>query len=617
MTGLLTFLRKALGAFEPGATTDEQLLARFADRHEETAFEGLLQRYGPMVLGVCRRLLPNPCDAEDAFQATFLVLARKAGSLRQRELVGPWLHGVALRVARKARANLARQHAHEKPASVMPSAEPAYEMAWQELSPLLDEMLAQLPRKYRLPLMLCCLQGMTKEEAAQELGWPEGTVSGRLARAREMLRTRWERRGLTVPAALIASLLASDVLSAAVPAALTASTIRTAVAFSMSTAALEGLSSSSAVLLAKGALRSMFLQHIRTTLLVLLALALASVGGMAAYHHLTRKPPDLLTQESKGDREDQGPAAPEVQAKGDLKLFVAGPGVSKPGAYSVKGQVTYREVLQTAGVDLDKVRAQGQVAYLIFLIPESGTPVGITKELTQMLNKGNETMTANEFADPKRLPPHLTLWVGSAAHWDLLEKSTRRAKVIVGPNAEQEAAALRKQGIPAKGVTAPEQGQWPPQYDELMALAEKAQQLKKWPGGESWLVSADDDASARKVVKDYVEACAKGDEATGARLYPGRSPEGLKSRMAEVKRIVGEGVALGEARFVEVAQDRAMVVSDFFSYQDGSRPKRMVCFIFDLRREKDTWIIRDVDVKDVEGLINEVRRFDQRVRPKN
>jgi RNA polymerase sigma factor (sigma-70 family) len=186
---------------------DGSLLERFTTRRDEEAFAVLVQRYGPMVLGVCRRALNHEQDAEDAFQATFLVLARNAGSVRKQESVGSWLYGVAYRIACKARTIRGRRRAREVELKEVPAEEGSPEWLWREVRPVLDEEVNRLPPKYRLVFVLCYLEGMTNEQAARQLGCPLGTVLSRLARAREQLRGRLTRRGLAVSVALLAAAL--------------------------------------------------------------------------------------------------------------------------------------------------------------------------------------------------------------------------------------------------------------------------------------------------------------------------------------------------------------------------------------------------------------------------
>jgi RNA polymerase sigma factor (sigma-70 family) len=217
LRGLLNHLRRAVATGDESGT-DAQLLERFATARDEAAFELLVWRHGPMVLAVCRRALRHVQDAEDAFQATFLTLARKAGSISNGEAVAGWLARVAYRVALRARAATERFPSAGLPEG--PVAAPAGPASEQDVWPILDEAVARLPDKYRAPVVLCYLEGVSYEEAAQRLGWPSGTVATRLRRARELLRQRLARRGLSVTAGALAALLTQAAATAQVPAAL-------------------------------------------------------------------------------------------------------------------------------------------------------------------------------------------------------------------------------------------------------------------------------------------------------------------------------------------------------------------------------------------------------------
>src|SRR5262245_27673191 len=177
--------------------SDGQLLERFRLSGKGAAFALLLQRHGPMVLGACRRVLNHEQDAEDAFQATFLALARNAGSIRREASVGGWLFSVARRVALKAQRAAARRRAHER-AGLPPAAPAAPELECEELRRALEEELGSLPEKYRGPVVLCHQQGKTHDEAARELGCPRTSLTSRLGRARELLHRRLSRRGLAL-----------------------------------------------------------------------------------------------------------------------------------------------------------------------------------------------------------------------------------------------------------------------------------------------------------------------------------------------------------------------------------------------------------------------------------
>src|SRR5260370_1381741 len=214
LQAVLRHIRKLAGAQASGGVTDGQLLQRFVSERDEAAFELLVRRHERMVWGVCRRLLANSHDAEDAFQAAFVVLVRKASTVSKRESVGCWLHQVAYRVALRAGANRARIAGREQraldPESAIDPHDLPTEVVWRELRQILDQELSRLPEKYRAPVVLCYLQGKSYEEAAQQLGCSKGTVSTRLTRAREVLRGRLSRRGLSLTTGLLASGLSQE-----------------------------------------------------------------------------------------------------------------------------------------------------------------------------------------------------------------------------------------------------------------------------------------------------------------------------------------------------------------------------------------------------------------------
>ena len=205
--------------------TDEQLLARFFQKKDDAAFEAIVKRHGPVVYGVCRRILSDANDADDAFQATFLVLVRKGASLRQPGRLSSWLFGVANRTARKIRLQAALRTRSEKKVSERPLPAAVGDMTYDELRTILDEEIAQLPEKYALPLVLCYLEGKTNAQVAEQLGWPEGSMSRRLSRGRELLRSRLTRRGLAIGAALIVAVFARSA-PACVPAELASATVQ-------------------------------------------------------------------------------------------------------------------------------------------------------------------------------------------------------------------------------------------------------------------------------------------------------------------------------------------------------------------------------------------------------
>ena len=257
-----------------------ELLDRFATRRDEAAFEALVGRLGPMVLVVCRRMLSDPHDVDDAFQATFLVLVRRAGSIRDRDLVATWLYGVALKVARRARIEAGRRKARERLA-VVPEAvegEAEVESGWLELRALIDEEIGRLPESHRRAVVLCDVEGLSREEAAVRLGWTLNMVRGRLERARGRLRGRLARRGVTPSGAWMALMVTPPVP----PPSLLVATVRAALAFSVGRLG-TGLASASAVAFSQGVLRMMMLSKWKVGMAVLLSAGFVAGGaGMLA-----------------------------------------------------------------------------------------------------------------------------------------------------------------------------------------------------------------------------------------------------------------------------------------------------------------------------------------------
>jgi RNA polymerase sigma-70 factor (ECF subfamily) len=239
---------------------DGQLLQRYVAARDETAFEALVQRYGTLVLGVCQRVLQHSQDAEDAFQATFLVLARRAATLDGRGPLGNWLYAVAYRTAVKVRQNAARRRArelqviHMSTVPIVPASEEEEE--WSDLRPLLDRELNQLPEKYRAPLVLCYLEGKTQEQAARELGWPTGSMSRRMNRARDLLQKRLARRGLAFSTGFLFLLIGKNAGAAIVSPALAGITTKAALVFAAGQASLGAAVSGDVASIAEEVLRT-------------------------------------------------------------------------------------------------------------------------------------------------------------------------------------------------------------------------------------------------------------------------------------------------------------------------------------------------------------------------
>jgi len=281
---------RLFGAGTVAGLAEGQLLDRFLARGDEVAFEALLTRLGPMVLGVCRRTLRDPHDVEDAFQATFLILVRRGGTLRDRDLLAPWLHRVALRVALRAGVEAARRRKHAAiDAGAIADRRPGPPPA--DLRPAIDEELARLPEKYRAPVVLCDLEGRTHEEAARQLRWPVGTVKGRLSRARDLLRGRLARRGLAPSAGLLAATLAGEA-RATVPEVLSASTIRAATAVAAGGGLTAGMVPATAAALVHGVTRGMIMTKLKVLAAGTLAVGVIATGaGVLARQAAGPRPP--------------------------------------------------------------------------------------------------------------------------------------------------------------------------------------------------------------------------------------------------------------------------------------------------------------------------------------
>jgi RNA polymerase sigma factor (sigma-70 family) len=287
---VLWYLRRVASLPDGRGMTDAQLLECFLDQRDDAAFAALMRRHGPMVFGVCHRVLGNSHDAEDAFQATFLVLVRKARSVGQPDLLGNWLYGVAYRTAMAARGETAKRMARERETA---KPEAAIEGGGRELAALLDRELNQLPEKYRAPIVLCDLQGMTRKDAARQLGWPEGTVHGRLARGRGFLAKRLARQGLALSGGVIAAVSAQQAVSACMPAGLEMATLKAATA-TAGTAMTTGIVPAKVVALTRRVVQTMLLTKLKvaTVVALLATCALFSATGWLMRYEARAYPPD-------------------------------------------------------------------------------------------------------------------------------------------------------------------------------------------------------------------------------------------------------------------------------------------------------------------------------------
>jgi RNA polymerase sigma factor (sigma-70 family) len=277
---LVRYIRGLVIRPEQDEASDAALLGRFIAERDEGAFAALVHRHGPLVLQVCRRVLGDVHDAEDAFQAAFLVLARKAATVHPRRALAAWLHGVAYRVAFKSRSARVRRLRRALPLTDQLSdrhLDPLADLSARELLAVVDEEVRRLPEVYRLPVILCCLEGRSLEEAARQLGWTPGSVKGRLERGRARLHARLLRRGLTLSAALAAAEVSRGAVSATTLAQLVAATVRGALLFAARSTAADGVSAEAAAL-AGDVIRGMALARLRVAAALLLATCLLATG---------------------------------------------------------------------------------------------------------------------------------------------------------------------------------------------------------------------------------------------------------------------------------------------------------------------------------------------------
>jgi RNA polymerase sigma factor (sigma-70 family) len=326
---LIRHLRRAVLLAEVARLSDGDLLERFVADRNESAVEALVLRHGPMVWGVCRRILRDHQDAEDAFQATFLVLARKADSIRPGGRVAGWLYGVARQTALKARARNRKRQAREQLGVGFAEPEAAPQERQDDLRGLLDQQLARLPEKYRAVLVLCDLEGRTRGEAARQLGCPQGTVAGRLARARSLLARRLARQGLAGASGSLAVLVSPSLL----PASGVCQTIETMTA--------AGVASARVAALTEGVLRTMLLTRLKIAGMVLLAASVLSLAtGTVLIPATAAKAGSGEARAAGRDRTEQPPP---------VQLRIAGPAGMKVHLVSPTDQGGKSTVIDVPG----------------------------------------------------------------------------------------------------------------------------------------------------------------------------------------------------------------------------------------------------------------------------
>jgi RNA polymerase sigma factor (sigma-70 family) len=434
-TTVLQHLCRLVATEQIGRLPDAELLDRFALRHEEAAFTALMRRHGPLVLGVCRRVLPNWHDAEDAFQATFLVLARKARSVIKQESVGSWLYQVAYRTALRIRARKAGRQQRERQAGRSLAADTLAEVTGRELLVVLDEELNRLTSQHRMPLVLCYLQGLTRDQAARQLGWSVSTLKHRLDQARERLRDRLARRGLALPAALLAAGLAEGTARTAVPAKLLDVTVQ-----SVRLAAAGNLGAAGAVS-GPAALARQTLQAMAGSRLKVAALVLAVGGALLSVGALLHQAP--ARQKDRASASNAPTKAPAKQPE-------------RPAAPPASEQTFIRgRVLDKEGRPLAQARAA------LLGLRRGTTRLGMRLLDDKILGRARAGADGRFrlSVSRKRLAPYerLYLLAGAAGHgsvWQEVKQGGARAETVVRlPEEKIIRGRVRDlQGLPAAGI---------------------------------------------------------------------------------------------------------------------------------------------------------------------
>jgi RNA polymerase sigma factor (sigma-70 family) len=486
--------------------SDHELLNEFIDRRSEAAFEALLYRHGPMVFGVCLRVLRHRQDAEDAFQATFLVLSCKAASVVPRQMVGNWLYGVAYQTAIRARAIRAQRQAREKQVAIMP--EPAAESHdhWPDLRLVLDEEMNQLPARYRAVLILCDVEGRTRKDAARHLGCPEGSVSSRLSRGREMLTRRLARRGIALSAAALVAVLA-DYATAAAPVELIGSTIKTA--FLILACDAAAAVSPQVAALVKGTVGAMAYRKLVSTFVLVVAvpltLAAAGVGAGFLYAHQTKKsathslaprsaqadPPKDDVKKKPAKPESQQVAAPRKLGRiPDPPLELQAEFARWDSTYRHQSPAKFQELEQLAARFIDKYPDRDNQARIYFQVAHItgqswGDRVGVAeaeliKHLERMRKYGQKVLEISR--DPIERG-WIYSYLGSAAEIDprLADFAERRrlaADPLLAGYAEALAQDLPKFApeLPVLEKIGPEEGSDP--VEQAKRRAQHAAQIE-------------------------------------------------------------------------------------------------------------------------------------------
>jgi RNA polymerase sigma factor (sigma-70 family) len=354
---ILQLIRRSVEDVRVRELPDQDLLQQFHAQQDQAAFHALLRRHGPMVLDVCRGVVGNEADAEDAFQATFLILARKADSIRKTAALASWLHGVAYRTAHKARAQSAARQKHEARAPTRQPAEPE-DLSWREVRQAVHEELDRLPERYRAPLVLCYLEGLTQEAAAVRLKLAKSTLRERLERGRALLRTRLVRRGLGPAAVLVTAAWPAVNASAYLPLSMVSSTVKAASLLAAGQPAAAALISAKAAALTEGVLKTMLLNKLKIAVVAVLVIGTLGMYISAQTRRtLAAEPPPAASK-----------SVPHIQDDGNIKETVLALEKRIWEAHAKQDVNTFKNLLADDYVGLDiygrRYTKQGALNYV-------------------------------------------------------------------------------------------------------------------------------------------------------------------------------------------------------------------------------------------------------------
>jgi RNA polymerase sigma factor (sigma-70 family) len=298
---VLRYLQDVTATHQYVDCTDRELLQAFLVQEDQAAFSALVKRHGPLVLAVCRRMLPQVQDSEDAFQATFLLLVRQAASIRKPESLASWLHGVAYRMSRNLQRAAARRRKHESQAQPKPSSNPSWTAAWQEVQILVDEETQRLPTVNREAFILCCLENQSSSEVARTLGQKEATIRSRVARARQLLQKRLAKRGVSLVAVMSTAALGTNSGTAGVPAPLVVSTVKAALAYAQGNLGV-GIISAEVVALVQGATKALAFTKLQVATALVLALSVGvGTAGLGVLRHPVLAGPGIEAEPPSGN----------------------------------------------------------------------------------------------------------------------------------------------------------------------------------------------------------------------------------------------------------------------------------------------------------------------------